>query len=229
MAADRIVPGDEADPPVPRHHQLPHQGDDPRHFVGVDRVHQGIGIAFEHGDGRELFGDQVDGGFGKRIDQQDSAPVAVADMAEDRLPSGFGMKIARCLVVDIHADPLPLGGFTDPFQHVGESRHLNVTLGYADEDADRHGPARLGAADSTAGRLAVSQLLGHHLHPGAGFRADRRMIGQAARHRGARDIQPFGNQGLVESFHVNAAAVIPGDQLESRLLRGVKRGVFALS
>jgi len=110
----------------------------------------------------------ADRAFCEGIDQQDAPPVAVAHMAENRLAPRLGMEVAGRLVIDIHVDALHFRAFADALQHMGEGGHLDMPLGHADEDADRQGAAAPRAAGGVSRRLAVAQLLGHALHPGAG-------------------------------------------------------------
>lgn len=94
---------------------------------------------------------------------------------------GTGIEGGRVLIADVDRQVLKLSAIANALQHVGEGGQRDVFSWHADEHSNRHRLALAGTPHHARGIAPVALLRSERLHSGAGFRADRRVIGEAAR------------------------------------------------
>jgi hypothetical protein len=151
------------------------------------------------------------------VDEDRAAPVVVADLAHERLLAGLRADLRRRLVGHVDRHPLDLGAVPDALQDVWVGDHRDVLATRdADHDTDGEGAGFFPSAGDAPGAQLVAEFRRHLLHQAARLRADRGMIGQAARDRGAGEIQALRDELLIDLRH--GAGVTPESNHHSETL-----------
>ena len=207
MAANRVVPRDETDALVAGGVQAFDERDHGLGVVRINDINAGMVVAFEYRHRGDFSGNHLDRRFRERVDEDRAAPVTVAEVSEKRLAVGLNLKAVRRLIIDVDLDVFHFGAFTNSLQDIGEGRHHDILGGNSDQDADGDRTCASAVAAAGAARaLSIAQFLGHGVDFGACLGADRGMVGQAPRHRGAGDIKLGGDEVLIDSGHSRRGA-----------------------
>jgi hypothetical protein len=150
----------------------------------------------QNGDNREFVGQHGDGGLGEGVEQEGAAPTGGAEVPEEAAATGQWSSLAGCEGQQIDLGAVQTGAGADAFEDAGQGEVVGGDQGFAEQDADFKGWGVGGAAHAPAGGAAVTEFGGEGLDAGAGFGAQRGVVGQRAGYGRSRELQAAGEKML---------------------------------